>query len=129
MIEWTKAISTGVSTLDEQHQAIFRWLAELESAAVEQRTLFSVYALVRLKHYTREHFAAEEVLMKSAGYPELTEHAAEHAAFRVRLGELQMKSMGQDISMDTVNLLKDWLTHHICKTDMGYVPYMKKARK
>lgn len=128
MIEWTHAISTGVPLLDEHHQNIFAWLAELESAALDKRTLFSVYALVRLKHYTRDHFAAEEALMKSAGFPGLTAHMAEHAAFRVRLGELQIKSMGQDISTDTVKLLSDWLTHHITKTDMAYVPYMRTPK-
>ncbi|MCK9379498.1 MAG: bacteriohemerythrin [Sulfuritalea sp.] len=128
MIEWNLALSTGVPLLDEHHQKIFEWLTELESAALDKRTLFSVYALVRLKHYTRDHFAAEEALMKSAGYPDLTRHMAEHAAFRARLGELQLKSIGQDISTDTVKLLSDWLTHHITKTDMAYVPYMKQPK-
>lgn len=126
MNEWTPALSTGVPLLDEHHRRIFQWLAELESAAASERTLSSVYALVRLKHYTREHFAAEEALMKSAGYPDLDAHKAEHAAFRGRLGDLQIKSMGQDISTETVNLLGDWLTHHIAKVDMAYVPYVKK---
>lgn len=126
MIEWTQALSTGVPLLDEHHQRIFEWLAEMERAADDGRALFGVYALVRLKHYTREHFAAEEALMKSAGYPGLAEHMAEHAAFRARLGELQVKSMGQDISRDTVKLLSDWLTHHVTKTDMAYVPHLKK---
>ncbi len=128
MIEWTVDLSTGVPLLDVHHRTIFEWLAELERAAVDERTLFAVYALVRLKHYTRDHFAAEEALMKSAGFPGLAEHMAEHAAFRTRLGELQLKSMEQDISTDTVKLLSDWLTHHITKTDMAYVPYLKKSK-
>jgi two-component system sensor histidine kinase PilS (NtrC family) len=37
MIQWTPALSTGIPLLDEQHQTIFRWLAELESATAEQR--------------------------------------------------------------------------------------------
>jgi hemerythrin len=124
MTEWTPALSTGVPLLDEQHKSIFQWLAELESAAVDERTLFGVYAITRLKHYVREHFAAEEALMKSAAYPDLLEHIAEHAVFRDKLMELQLKSIGQDISIDTVTLLNDWLANHIAKTDMAYVPYL-----
>ena len=86
MTKWTPALSTGVPLLDEHHMKIFEWLAELEGAAVEERMLVGVYALVRLKHYTRDHFAAEEALMKSAGYPDLAAHKAEHSAFRARLG-------------------------------------------
>lgn len=126
MGEWTSNLSTGVPVLDEQHKAIFQWLAELQSASDEQRTLFGVYVLTRLKHYMREHFAAEEALMKAAGYPDLTQHQAEHAEFRARLEELHLKSIGEDISADTVSFLNHWLTHHIAKTDMAYVPYLKR---
>ena len=87
--------------------------------------LFGVYAITRLKQYVREHFDAEEALMACADYPNLAEHVAEHLAFRVKLGELQLKSIGQDVSMDTVALLRDWLTNHIARTDMEYVPYLK----
>lgn len=125
VIEWTPALSTGVALLDEHHKAIFQWLAELESATIDERTLFGVYAITRLKHYMREHFAAEEALMKAAGYPDLTAHMAEHAEFRAKLAELQLKSIGRDISIDTVRFLRDWLTNHISKTDMAYVPYLK----
>jgi hemerythrin len=128
MIEWTPALSTSVALLDEQHKELFQWLAELQSAADDERTLFGVYSLTRLKHYTRAHFVAEEALMKAAEYPGLAEHAAEHAAFRRRLDELQLRSIGQDISTDTVEFLTNWLTTHITKTDMAYVPYLKKPK-
>ncbi len=123
---WTPQLSTGVALLDEQHQGLFTLVAELESAAIEERTLFGVYALTRLKHYVREHFYAEEALMKSADYPHLAEHVAEHAAFRARLGELLLKSIGEDISLETIGFLKDWLVHHVAQTDMKYVPYLAR---
>jgi hemerythrin-like metal-binding protein len=104
----------------------FQWLAELENAAAEERTLFGVYALVRLRHYAREHFAAEEKLMKACGYAEFAEHVAEHMAFRAKLEKLHLKSIGTDISTDTIEFLKDWLTHHITITDMAYVPCLRK---
>ena len=126
MTEWTPDLSTGVPVLDEQHKAIFQWLAELESASAEQRTLFGVYVITRLKHYMREHFAAEEALMKEAGFPGLEEHLAQHAEFRAKLEELQLKSISEDISTDTVRFLNYWLTNHIAKSDMAYVPYLKR---
>lgn len=128
MIEWTLDLSTGVQLLDEHHQAIFQWLAELDNAAAEERTLFGVFALTRLKQYTREHFAAEEALMKAAGYPDLAAHAATHEAFCAKLAELHLKSIAEDISEETVAFLRDWLTNHIVKTDMAYVPYLKKLK-
>jgi hemerythrin len=126
MIQWTPALATGVPLLDEQHQTIFRWLAELESATAEQRTLFGAYAITRLQSYVRDHFAAEEALMQAAGYPDLPPHRAEHEAFRRRLAELQVQAMVRDASADTVAFLRDWLVNHIGKTDMAYVPCLGK---
>lgn len=126
MIQWTPALATGVPLLDEQHQTIFRWLAELESATAEQRTLFGAYAITRLQSYVRDHFAAEEALMRAAGYPDLVAHVAEHEAFRRRLAELQVQAMVRDASADTVAFLRDWLVNHIGKTDMSYVPCLGK---
>ena len=127
MIEWTPSLSTGNEVLDEQHKAIYRWLAELDSAAADSRTLFGAYAITRLKNYTHNHFAAEEALMKASGYPGLTEHIAEHESFRARLAELHLKSISEDISADTVKFLTDWLTNHIARSDMAYTPYLKKV--
>lgn len=126
MMTWTPDLSTGMPQIDKQHQEIFQWLAELQSATADQRTLFGVYVITRLKHYMREHFAAEEALMKAVGYPGLNQHIAEHAKFRAKLEELQLKSIAEDISADTVNFLTGWLTHHIAETDMAYVPYLDR---
>lgn len=125
MIEWTPKLSTGMPVLDEQHQAIFQWLGELQSATEDERTLFGVYAITRLKHNLREHFTAEEAAMKAAGYPGLDAHRAAHAEFRARLDDIHLKSIGEDISPDTVNFLTEWLIRHIVNMDMAYVPYLK----
>lgn len=126
MMNWTPDLSTGVPKLDEQHKEIFEWLAELQSATTDERTLFGVYVITRLKHYMREHFTTEEALMKAAGYPGLVQHMAQHAEFRAKLEELQLKSIAEDISEETVNFLTEWLSHHIIETDMAYVPYLKQ---
>jgi len=125
MIEWTPDLGTGVQEIDAQHQALFEWLAELETAAMDGRTLFGAYALTRLKHYARDHFELEESLMRAAAYPDLAAHMAEHAAFRAKLTELRLKSIGRDISADTVDFLRTWLTQHVATSDMAYVPYLK----
>lgn len=126
IMDWTPDLSTGVSSIDDQHKQLFLWLAELQSATADQRTLFGVYVITRLKHYIREHFATEEALMRAAAYSGLDQHLAEHATFRARLEELQLKSIGEDISEDTVRFLTEWLVHHITDTDMAYVPCLKK---
>lgn len=124
-MKWTKALETGSEIIDEQHKGLFNCLAELATAAAEQRTLLAVYSLTRLKHYVREHFTTEEAVMKRAGFPRLAEHMTEHEDFRVRIADLQNKAIVLDVSAEMVEFLTDWLVNHIAKSDLEYVRYLK----
>lgn len=125
-MKWTKKLSTGNETLDEQHQFLFRQLEELENAAAEESTMLAVYALSRLNGYTREHFAAEEALMKAAGFPRFEQHVTEHAVFSAKVKMLLEKAIYHEITMEVVDLVKSWLVDHIQGSDMEYVPYLKE---
>ena len=122
-MKWSDKLATGVAEIDEQHQALFQWFAQLESAAADQRMMTAAYALTRLNQYTRSHFAAEEALMARHAYPALEAHRAEHEAFRKQLQELQTLATTQDISAATIVLLREWLVKHIMVSDMDYIPY------
>lgn len=39
-----------------------------------------------------------------------------------------MKSIARDVSAETVEFLREWLTHHIATIDMAYVPYLKRRK-
>lgn len=123
-LDWSAGLATGIHLLDAQHRGIFRWFAELDSAAAEQRTLLAVYTLTRLNRHMLDHFAAEEAVMRAASFPSLAQHVAEHRAFRGRLSKLQIESARRDINADTVALLRTWLIDHIHGHDMAYVPYL-----
>ena len=122
-MKWSDKLATGVAEIDEQHQALFQWFAQLESAAADQRMMTAAYALTRLSQYTRTHFTAEETLMARHAYPALEAHRAEHQAFSKKLQELQAVATTQDISAATIVLLREWLANHIMVSDMDYIPY------
>lgn len=124
---WSDELSTGVPTLDGQHQAIFRCLAELERAIGDKTMLSTIYALEQLRIYVQEHFAEEERLMALAGYPDIGPHIAEHAEFRNKLLMLRRTYLDHDISRDLVSMLRDWIAEHVAGTDMDYVPYLVDA--
>lgn len=125
-MEWTDALATGHAIIDEQHRELLHCLTELETAAVEQRTLLAVYSITRLKHYVRDHFATEEAVMAQCNFPKLKEHIKEHEHFRARMLDLQGKSIVLDVSTEMVEFLSDWLVGHISGSDREYVPYLKK---
>lgn len=125
-MEWTDALATGHSAIDDQHRELLRCLNELETATAEQRTLLAVYSITRLKHYVSDHFATEEAIMVECDFPKLQEHIREHENFRSKMLELQSKSIVLDVSTDMVEFLRNWMVGHIRSSDREYIPYLKK---
>jgi hemerythrin len=123
-MQWTEQLATHIEQIDEQHQGLFDCLAELENAIKEGSVLYAVYATTRLRIYVRDHFTAEEKMMRRNNYPDLEQHIAEHQAFRDRLEDLTQRSVREDVSLEMVDFLSGWLANHIGKVDMQYVPYV-----
>jgi hemerythrin len=73
---------------------------------------------------TNTHFAAEERLLKTNGYPEFDGHHAIHIKMVEKVKDIQRRhNAGQlNISFDTMKFLNDWITKHIMGTDKKYSP-------
>ena len=125
---WDARLSTGVSLLDEQHIALFDCLQYLERATAQKAMLATFHAMEQLSRYVRDHFSAEEHLMKVSCYPGLAEHVNEHRVFCDKLFELRKTYLDHDISSDLIDFLRAWLEQHVAQTDMAYVPYLKGHR-
>lgn len=128
-LQWTAALSTGVASLDAQHRNLFECLSLLEQAAAERSMLRTFYVLEQLSNYAHTHFSEEEFLMRVHQYPGVGDHMREHRSFTNRLHELRKIYLDRDISVELVTMLKDWLTHHVSKVDMDYVPYLVPSRR
>ncbi len=124
----SKDLKTGVVELDEQHEALFRCVKGIEQAAQNHTQLLTIHAISQLRLYVREHFSAEERLMRLCGYPRLEEHIAQHRRFTMRLYDLMMANTRQDNAVEMVAFLTEWLSDHVAHTDMDYVPYLKNLQ-
>ena len=121
---WSQDLATGVPSIDQQHQALFLCVGELERAAGERTMLSTFHAMEQLSRYAREHFAEEERLMRLHSFPDLAEHIAEHRQFSHQLFELRRIYLDHDISAELIAMLRTWLEDHVQRTDMEYVPYL-----
>ena len=77
--QWTAEFSVKNAAMDAQHKQLFDILRELHTAmrfGHGKDVLSDV--LRRLIDYTVDHFAAEENLMTTNGYPMLISHQSEH---------------------------------------------------
>lgn len=124
---WSKELEVGIEEIDQQH----RWLVEqtnqlhdVMQVGADEETIGEV--LDALVDYTMNHFILEEDLFSRLGYPETEAHKAEHDAFTAKvMSLLERHESGEPAGAQALDLLKDWLSHHILKVDKAYVEHFK----
>lgn len=127
VFQWTKAYSVQVQALDRQHQKLFDTVNELDealsrgcgNAVVED-------VLKRLVEYTVSHFAAEEKLMDSSGFPGLAAHRTKHQELTRKVGAFQQeyKAGNRNVPTALMLFLQNWLKDHILATDKKYSEFL-----
>lgn len=120
---WSDDLSVGVPRMDDQHRVLLRLInrvADLGASGASGAAIRNI--LNQLVEYTRFHFADEEKLMGSWGYPELEAHHKTHEAFVAEVvGLLERTGSGELIDATSLlRVLKEWLVRHIQGTDKKY---------
>lgn len=128
LMTWSGALSVGVESMDEQHRGLLQSLNDLHDAMAKgQSQRIMAKLLQSLLKYTREHFAAEEVLLMRSRYPKVEEHRKLHRELTGRVQEY-VRSFHADevVSVDLMNFLRDWLTKHIQQEDRLYGEWLQE---
>ena len=126
--EWTSDIELGHPQIDEQHKRLLllgeALVEPLLDSADHKPGLAQLRALI---DFVQEHFAFEEGLMRSVGYPELEQHAKYHASLLVELRTFYRKTQqGQRTDpAPLIRLLWDWLIRHIDLADRDFVALLR----
>lgn len=125
---WTSELELGLAEIDRQHH----WLVdqtnalhdELSQPAPRREVIGQIFE--GLVDYTHNHFIVEEVLFQQHGYPETPGHKDEHDGFTGKAMDLLMRfEDGEEVTLEALEFLKEWLVHHICQVDRAYVPFFK----
>ena len=127
-VAWNARYSTGISIIDEQHQELFQIVNRLRQLVLDAADRTAIEGLLEdLVACSERHFASEEAHMAKVGYPDLTQHAAEHAAMLTSLNELlvRFRESHQTMAMMVPTFMEGWLKHHISDGDFGFVSFMK----
>jgi hemerythrin len=123
LITWSDTMSVGVARIDKEHQKLIE-LINLLHAEMSHGKSNQVMGKVleELIAYTKTHFATEETLFRTHGYPDATAHKNEHDGLTKKVLDVQaeFKAGKTFIGVATLNFLRDWLTQHILKQDMAY---------
>ena len=135
LLTWTPAFSVGVKVLDDQHKELMVLINRLHSALQQGTGNTIVVALLGdVSQYATMHFATEESLMREFGFAGLVTHAAEHEQFTRQVRELLVAAVataegvvdGTVLTLETMNVLKDWLEKHVARSDQKYADFFAK---
>jgi len=128
LIEWSdEELSVGVQEIDEQHKILVELINRMYKAIITRNDKDELAAILNeLAQYTVIHFAVEESLMRIFDYPDYEDHKQHHHELTQQVVELQTKVKAGEskISMEVLNFLRHWLTHHIQGEDKRYGPFL-----
>ena len=127
---WSSALMLGIPSIDAQHQTLVQLINtlydELSNPIPERGIIGEV--LEGLVDYTHNHFIEEEVMFQRYGYAQTAAHTAEHAQFTSKAMDWLLRfEDGEEVDLEAMDFLKDWLLHHILEEDRAYVPFLKAA--
>ncbi len=126
-VQWDQKLSVGIMQIDTQHKKLVSMVNEMYQAMSEGKGNDVVGKVLNdLIAYTRTHFAAEEKLMQTHGYPDFVVHKALHDQLTKQVGQMQADFKAGKVALSTkvAAFLKDWLVKHIMGTDQKYAPYL-----
>ncbi len=123
---WTTDLSVGVQASDDDHKQLIDLINQLSDGLSQgQGKAIIGKVLDELESYTRYHFAREEEFFEITGYPAV-DHKREHRKLVEQVVTLQSRYRTGEtaLAIETLDILKQWLTVHIQGTDMKYTHHL-----
>ncbi|NVK18853.1 MAG: hemerythrin family protein [Methylocystaceae bacterium] len=122
-IEWKDDYNIGIPQIDRQHQQLVALINRLARAEDEGGMI--AYVFDDLDLYVKEHFRAEEDLLRAFDYADFQAHKIEHRTFEEWLSAVRQSfnlggSSAHLIAESMNAYLRNWLINHILESDMAY---------
>lgn len=127
-MEWNEKLSTGINEIDNQHKKLIEQINILHSAMRERKAKDVMGKILEeLKAYTKYHFSTEEKAFEKYNYLEKISHTHKHNDLIKQLDGImdQYKAGSMMISISLLDFLNKWVSEHIQKDDMKYVPDLR----
>ncbi len=134
-MQWNKDLSVGVEKIDEQHRELFEKINNLVAAVKQSVCKYKIGDVIMfLEDYVVFHFGEEEKYMRQFGYPGYQAHKKQHDKFIENFNELKKelpkleggKNPGSyDLSVETNQVVVDWILDHIAKVDRQLGEFLK----
>jgi hemerythrin len=127
-VRWREQYRTGVEALDRDHEAFLNEAAVVcENLTADDDRKMQRQVLTFLEDYAKRHFAREEMLLQTHGYPDLARHRREHQAFREEVADFRrrLETHSSGLAADFVEFLRDWIVDHLLTEDQNYSAFFR----
>lgn len=119
--------------IDQDHEALFRQLADLRAAIRAGVHSEVSTALTFVRQYVESHFAREEQAMAESGYPLYYVHRAAHGRIgrEVRALEAEWGKTGVTPAFadSVLEALTEWFEVHIRELDAQLVRHLRRSAR
>jgi len=126
-VHWNPYLSIGHDGIDAEHQDLVKVLNDLITRIEDGAELGEVRdGLGRLIEETERHFRHEEAVMEREAYPEAEHHCHLHQALSTEIRAFDAElAGGKEMGPEITDFIRDWLIHHILKSDMRLGGYLE----
>jgi hemerythrin len=124
--QWSDDYMMNISEIDGQHQHFVLILDRVYDTILNPTTDQAKGLLLEdLVNYAIIHFGTEERYFDEFNYPEASEHKAAHKELldKVLSFQIKFKEKKEDISLELIDFLEDWLVNHLLSMDKKYVNF------
>jgi len=130
-LEWSSKFLTGNDQIDADHEGLFMIVNVLHDNVQKYGAETNITpVLTALGEYVKRHFSVEEKEMRRANYPGIAGHIEQHRAITRRIEAYVEQCNDRQNTIDVDELLeflKAWLSSHVLKSDMDYVPFLNRT--
>ncbi|MCB0102424.1 MAG: hemerythrin family protein [Anaerolineales bacterium] len=127
ILEWDEALSTGDSSVDEQHKYLVETLNSLGTAILDGHGTEAIARILgRMRFYAGWHFDREEECFEKYQCPAAEMNKNAHAAFVEKFDRYHKRfhdaGGSNDMALKIHQEITDWIVNHIMRVDGELYP-------
>lgn len=128
--ELTKDLESGNAIIDKEHRELFQAINKLMDACSQGKGRAAIEGTVKfLLDYVDRHFAHEEQLQKTSGYPGMAAHRMFHENYKMKLRQIANDILSHETTiadLSTLNSHVAILVSHIKLEDKKLGAFLQK---
>lgn len=133
-LNWDNSLSTGITSIDNQHKELFKFLDKFLTAMKEGKGKDEINNTLNfLEEYVIKHFNDEEEIQQKSNYPKYNLQHQQHEEFKEEIKKIRatFNKTGESvlIGLNIQAKITNWVKNHIMTLDKDLGGFLIKNNK